>query len=50
MALYYNNTELDTRMAKNQKDFRWFSSVSTAMDKIVNISQTMSSSGFDVMY
>ena len=41
--------EPDTCMAKNQKDFRWISSASIAMDKTVNV-QTMSSSEFDVMY
>ena len=32
-----NNIEPDTRMAKNRKDFRWFSSAGTAMDIIVNV-------------
>ena len=35
--VYYNNIEPDTHMAKNQKDFRWFSSAGAAMDKIVNV-------------
>ena len=37
MVLYYNNIEPDTHMAKNRKDFKWFSSADTAMDKIVNV-------------
>ena len=45
---YYNNTEPDMCMAKNWEDFRRFSSAGTEMDKIVNV--TMSLSGFDVMY
>ena len=49
--LYCNNTEPDTRMAKNQEDFRRFYSAGTAMDKIVNVTtQCMSSSGFGMMY
>ena len=35
--LYYNSIEPDTHMVKNWKDFRWFSSTGTAMDKIVNV-------------
>ena len=31
--------ELDTFMAKNRKNFRWFSLASTAMDKIVNVTK-----------
>ena len=47
----YNNTEPDTHMAKNKKDFRRFSSAGIAMDKILNITNmAMTSSGFDVMY
>ena len=35
--IHNNNIEPDTRMAKNRKDFRRFSSAGTAMDKIVNV-------------
>ena len=35
--LYYNDIEPDMHMAKNWMDFRQFSSASTAMDKIVNV-------------
>ena len=49
-VLYYNNIELDTHMARNRKDFRQFFSAGTAMDKMVNVTNKMSSSGFDVMY
>ena len=38
------------RKAKNQKDFRQFSSAGTVMDKIVNITNNEFIPRFDMMY